>query len=195
MAAATPCTQAVVEAAQNGMKENTKYLFQPLTCAGTQFVKKDAVGGDGSAADGWWIVTYGLKDLTDPAFQDDAFVEWARDLLAKAGTPAETSSILTGGVGLGWALSQFAMIGGELPGGLTRTNFVLAQQVMDMTNPLYIPGVSFHTNGNADPYFIEAGQYNKWDAAKQSWIPQSDALDLDGKSKPCAWDAAASVCR
>ena len=196
MAAATPCTQAVAEAAQNGMKESTEYLFQPLTCAGTQFVKKEAVGGDGSTADGWWIVTYGLKDLTDPAFQDDAFVEWARDLLEKAGTPAETSSILTGGVGLGWAFTQFAMIAGQLPGRTDAHQLRPGPAGDGHDEPAVHSAASASTpNGNADPYFIETGQYNKWDAAKQSWIPQGDALDLDGKSKPCAWDAAASVCR
>jgi ABC-type branched-subunit amino acid transport system substrate-binding protein len=195
MAAATPCTQAVLEAAQNGMKESTKYLFQPLTCAGTQFVKKEAVGGDGASADGWWIVNYGGKDLTDPTFQDDAFVKWAREQLQKAGSPAETSSLLSGGITLGWIYSQTAMIAGQLPGGLTRTNFTLAERSMDMTNPMFVSGVRFHMDGNKDPYYIEAGQYQKWDAAKQSWVAQGDVTDLDGKSKPCTWDAAASVCR
>ena len=42
------------------------------------FVKKDKVGGDGSAANDWWIVNPGTKDLTDAAFANDAYVKWAR---------------------------------------------------------------------------------------------------------------------
>ena len=67
MIAGTQCTQAITEAAQNGMKEKVKYLFLPSTCAGTTFVSKDKVGGDGSAANGWWIVNAGIKDLNDRA--------------------------------------------------------------------------------------------------------------------------------
>ena len=38
MTAGTSCTQSVTEAAQNGMHESAKYLFQPATCAGTTFM-------------------------------------------------------------------------------------------------------------------------------------------------------------
>ena len=33
MVAGTACTQAITEAAENGMKESVKYLFQPSVCA------------------------------------------------------------------------------------------------------------------------------------------------------------------
>ncbi len=195
MVAATPCTQAVTEAAQNGMHEEVKYLFQPITCAGTTFVKKEKVGGDGSAADGWWIVNSGTKDLTDPRFADDAFIKWSRELLIEGGINPNTSSLYSGGMILGWVFAQAIMIADELPGGLTRTNFVLAQRAIDMTHPMFLEGVRFHMDGNADSYFIEAGQYQQWSAAEQSWAPKSALIDLDGKSKNCAWDPAASLCK
>ncbi|MGE0171101.1 ABC transporter substrate-binding protein, partial [Nocardioides sp.] len=53
MVAGTPCTQAVTEAAQNGMKENVEYLFQPLTCAGTSFVSKDDPQSSSSLGNGF----------------------------------------------------------------------------------------------------------------------------------------------
>jgi ABC-type branched-subunit amino acid transport system substrate-binding protein len=195
MVAATPCTQAVTEAAQNGMHEKVKYLFQPITCAGTTFVKKEKVGGDGSAANNWWIVDTGAKDLTGSRFQSDPYVQWVRNLLQGAGIDVNSSSLFTGGVILSWTFVQSAIIAGQLPGGLTRTNFILAQRSLDMTSSMFESGIHFHMDGAKDAYFIEAGQYQQWDSAKQTWVPKSDVVDLDGKSKNCAWDAAASVCK
>jgi len=195
MVAATPCTQAITEAAQNGMHEQVKYLFQPITCAGTTFIKKEKVGGDGSAGNGWWIVNSGTKDLTDSRFQSDPYIQWARGQLQAAGISPDSSSLLSGGLILGWTFAQSVMIADQLPGGLTRTNFILAQRAIDMTNPMFVPGVRFHMDGNKDAYFIEAGQYQQWDSANQTWVPKSDVFDLDGKSKNCAWDPASSVCK
>ena len=48
------------------------------------------------------------------------------------------------------------MIAGQLHGGLTRTNLMLAQRAMDMTNPMFtLPGVKFNMNGNKDAYLLE----------------------------------------
>jgi hypothetical protein len=194
MTAGTSCTQVITEAAQNGMHESTKYLFQPQTCAGTAFVKKEKVGGDGMAANGWWIANPGAKDLTDQAFKDDVIVRWARELLGQKGVNPDTSSLYSAGIILGWTFSQLLMIAGQFPGGLNRTNFALAQQVMDMTNPMYVEGVKFHTNGNADAYYVEAGGYQQWDGAAQTWVLKSPVVDLDGASSLCAWQAASSSC-
>ncbi len=54
MVAGTFCTRAVIEAAQNGMKDNVKYLWQPSTCAGSTQLSKEKVGCDGAASEGWW---------------------------------------------------------------------------------------------------------------------------------------------
>ena len=35
-----------------------------------------------------------------------------------------------------------------------------------------MPGVKFHMNGNKDAYFVEAGSYQQWDSAQQTWIPK-----------------------
>jgi branched-chain amino acid transport system substrate-binding protein len=195
MVAATPCTQAVTEAAQDGLHDSAKYLFQPITCAGTTFVKKEKVGDDGSASNGWWIVNSGTKDLTDKAFQSDSYVIWVRQQLQAAGLDPNSSSLLSGGAILGWTFVQSLLIADQLPGGLTRSNLILAQRSMDMTHPMFIEGVRFHMDGNKDAYFIEGGQYQQWDSAQQTWVPKSKVIDLDGQSKNCAWNAAASRCQ
>jgi branched-chain amino acid transport system substrate-binding protein len=194
MTAGTSCTQAITEAAQNGMSESTKYLFQPATCSGTAFVKKDKVGGDGAAADGWWRMDAGQKDLTDKAYASDPYVQWARQQIQAGGTNPDGSSLLSQGIILGWSFVQFLDVAGQLPGGLTRTNFTLAQRAIDTTNPMYLAGVKFHMNGNKDAFFVEAGGWQQWDAAQQTWHLKSPIADLDGKSANCAWNTSTASC-
>ena len=195
---ATSCTQAVTEAAQNGMHEQVKYLFQPGTCAGTAFVKKEKVGGDGSAANGWWIVNPASKDLTDKALQqDDPYVKWARELLQAAGhRPRHAPSLFSAGFILRLVVRAVrCMIAGQLPGGLTRTNLIVAQRAVDMTNPVYSPGVKFHMDGNKDAFFVEARRLPAVGLGRADVDPQGPVIDLDGKSSNCAWNAAAAVCQ
>ena len=195
MLAATPCTQVVTEAAENGMKESVKYLFQPQTCSGTSFVSKEKVGGDGSASDGWWIVSPGFKDFKDPSQLNDPFVKWARELLQSKGiNPDQTSKLGDGLGGYGWVMAQTLMIAGQLDGGLTRTNLVLAHRSLDMTSPYQVPGIKIHLNGNKDGYLNEGSQLQKFDAAQQLWVSEGAIIDLDGKSKNCRFDQSAGIC-
>ena len=108
--------------------------------------------------------------------------------------PASSGSL---GSGLAWAfaLSQSLQIAGDLPGGLTRTNFITALRSMDMTNAMLLPGIGFNLDGNADAYFIEGGVYQKYNSEKQGWESQGEIIDLSGKSSNCAWDLATSVCK
>ena len=104
------------------------------------------------------------------------------------------SSLFSAGIILGWSFVQFVDIAGQLPGGLTRTNLTVAQRAVDLTNPMYVAGVKFHTNGNKDSFFVEAGGWQQWDAASQTWILRSPIADLDGKSSNCAWQTSSSTC-
>ncbi|MPY91950.1 MAG: ABC transporter substrate-binding protein [Acidimicrobiia bacterium] len=193
MTTGTSCTQAITEAAENGMKEEAKALFQPSVCKSSSFIGKDKVGGDGSLADGWWIVGGGLKDFNAEAFDDDAWVVWAREVLTGAGYDYRTSANYTQGVALGWQLAQALKVAGELPGGVTRSNFNVALRTMDMTNPALVEGVKFNMNGNADAYIIEGADLSQWSSADQRWEVQT-IVELSGESDNCAWDPAAGVC-
>jgi branched-chain amino acid transport system substrate-binding protein len=195
MLAAQMCTQAVVAAAENGMKESVKYKMQPATCTGAAFVNKEKVGGDGMAADGWWLMNPAFKDFNDPAQFGDPFVAWARDLMQKNGIDPKMSSSFGTGILFTWPLVQTWAIAGQLPGGLTRANAILAARALDMTHAGHLPGVRLHLSGNRDAYAAEAGVFQQWDAAGQIWVVKGSVIDLDGKSKPCAWDKAAAVCR
>ncbi|MEZ5406435.1 MAG: ABC transporter substrate-binding protein [Acidimicrobiales bacterium] len=196
MTAGTSCTQAVIEAANNGLKNTATMLFQPSVCKSKSFVGKDAVGGDGSATNGWWIVGGGAKDFTDPALADDPFVAFALDLLEKGGSPISKSATLASGFGFAWPLEQSLRLAAELPGGLSRPNFMLAARVLDMTDPNLLPGIRFNMSGNDDAYPTEGSEFGVYDSSKQSWVTQTDLgiIELSGKSKPCAWDQSVNSC-
>jgi branched-chain amino acid transport system substrate-binding protein len=195
MVAAGVCTQTATAAAENGMHEKVKYLFQPAVCVGTGYIGKQKVGGDGSSTDGWWLVSPGLKDLNDPSQANDPFIAWARDLLQQNNIDPKSSSTYGTGLEFAWPMVQALKIAGDLPGGLSRTNLILAARSMDMTHPYYIPGIKFNLNGNKDAFPAEGGILQQWNAAKQVWENRGDVIDLSGKSKNCAWDASAGACR
>jgi ABC-type branched-subunit amino acid transport system substrate-binding protein len=195
MLAGTQCTQIITEAAQNGMKAIAKYLFQPQTCPGSTFINKAKVGGDGSAGEGWWIVNSGIKDAKDPTQQSDPYITWFNNLLRSKGIDPLSSSNLGLGATYAFPVIQAIAIAGQLDGGLTRTNFQLALRSMDMTSAMMLPGVRLHMDGLKDAYMVEAGQFQQWDAANQTWAPRGAILDLDGQSKLCAWDQATSQCK
>jgi hypothetical protein len=194
MVAGTFCTQAVVEAAQNGMHDSVKYLWQPDTCAGSTQLGKAKVGGDGSASEGWWIVNGGAKDIEDKAQQSDPAVIWVRQVLTGAGLNPDDATEQGLGVIYGWAWAQVLQIAGQLDGGLNRANLILATRSLDMNNPMLLPGMTFRVDGNKDSYFTEGGVYQQFDVASQTYISKSPVFNLDGKSKNCKFDQSQSVC-
>lgn len=189
------CTQAITNAAQNGLADKAKYLFQPSVCPGTTYAKKEAVGSDGAAANGWWQVNAGAKDINDPSQFSDPFIAWARDQLNAKGIDPKSSSTLGSGIYFAWSWVQALQIAGQLDGGLTRSNLILAVRSMNMTHPIHLPGIQFNMSGNKDAYFGEGGVFQRWDVAKQAWVVQGNVIDLSGKSKNCAWDQSAGICR
>ena len=188
----TPCSQVTIEAAENGMKEQVPYKFLSGVCKASSFVGKDKVG---DASDGWWIVGGGQKDLNLPAYDDDPFVQWARQVVDDAGYDHKSSASFGSGMFYFWGIAQGLKIGGELDGGLTRTNFIAALRALEMTHPWLLHGIKFNLNGNADAQFVEGSEIAHWSAAQQSWMTEGSVIDLSGKSKNCAWDFTTASCK
>jgi ABC-type branched-subunit amino acid transport system substrate-binding protein len=197
MVGGTQCTQTIIEAANNGLKQSAKLLFQPSVCKGLNFVGKATVGGDGMASDGWWIVGGGGKDFNDPTNADDAWISFARDLLQKGGHPSEDSSQLGNGFAFGWPMVQALLIAAELPGGMSRPNFMIAARMLDMTNPNLLEGVKYNMRAGLDPYPTEGSEFSVFDGTGQTWVKDEKLgiIELSGESKPCAWDQSTSTCK
>ncbi len=92
---------------------------------------------------------------------------------------------------------QALKLAAELPGGVSRPNFMLAARMLDMTNPNLLDGIKYNMAGNDDPYPIEGSEFAVFDGVKQTWVKQEDLgiIELSGKSSPCAWDQTAAACK
>jgi hypothetical protein len=192
--AGVTCTQAIIEASQNGLKDSAKYVFMPSVCKGNGFVGKDKVGGDGSASNGWWVVGGGTKPADSPVMDNDPWVKFARDELIAGGTDWKKEPTALAGSRFAWDMEQALLIAAALDGGLTRANFILAMRSMDMTAPFLIEGAKFNLNGNKDAYFTEASEFSKYNSAKQGFEQQGALIELSGKSVNCSWDQQKGAC-
>ena len=64
---------------------------------------------------------------------------------------------------------------------------------IDMTHPQLLPGIKFNMDGKDDAWFIDGSEISQWSSAKQLW-EQKSIVELSGKTKNCAYNAAASTC-
>jgi hypothetical protein len=194
MTGAGHCPQIINEVAQNGMDKKLKVKFMSSVCKSSAYVGKDKVGGDGMQSDGWLIVGGGQKDINVATTQGDAFSKWAIDFLAKNNLESKSSSQLGNGFYPAWILSQSLIVGGELPGGLTRSNFITALRAFEGTSPVHLKGVKINMNGNKDAYLLEGSDLSKYDAKAQTWVVQGDIIELSGKTSNCVWNPSAMAC-
>ena len=191
MQTGTPCTQAITESAQNGMNQKTKYKFMPSVCKGNNFVGKAAVG---DSSNGWWIVGGGLRDLNSPGEDKNPYVIWGREILSAKGIDYKSNGFYGFGLAFGWSRAQVYAVAGQLDGGLTRTNVIVAMRSMDMTPGAYLWGIKTNMSGNKDSYWVEGSELAEFDAAGQQWVTRGNVIDLSGKSKNCAWNQANASC-
>ena len=191
MLTGTPCAQSATEAAQNGMNEKTKYRFMPSVCKSATFVGKTVVG---DAANGWWIIGGGFRDLAAPSEDGNPYVQWARKTLTDAGYDYKVSSFFGVGLAFGWSRAQVYAIAGQLDGGLTRANMITALRSLDMTPAAYLWGIKANMNGNKDAYWIEGSEIAQYDSATGNWKAQGPIIELSGKSPTCAWNQTTAAC-
>ncbi len=183
MTAGNPCLLAIQEVEAAGLLDSLLAAFTPSVCKGIAAYMAPA----GAAADDWWIVGGGAKDTTDPVYIDEPFIAFINDNLAAAGLDPAISLYGTGYL-YGYPYGEALKVANDLPGGLSRTNFILAVRALNINHPLLLDGISFGANGAADAYFIEGSDFSQFDADAQSWSIVGDIVDVNGGSPNCAWD-------
>lgn len=146
------------------------------------------------AFDNWWTIGPTFKDADDPSFQEEPFVAFMREnLYFNRGTTGYWAYFT--GYQYMYPYVEALRIAATLPGGLTRTNFILAVRSLDITHPLVVDGVRFAMNGNDDAYFVEGARFQQVDAESRSLIPVEPVIDINGQTPNCAWDRASSRCQ
>jgi len=182
MMAGNPCLLMVDEAGRGGLKESGAVLFISSTCKDPNSFMIPA----GDAADGWRIVGGGQKVNTDPQYEDDPYVQFANELLSEAGLDITVGLYFTG-LFYAWPFVETLRIANELPGGLNRSNVILANRSLSLNHPQLIDGVSFEINGVEDSYFVEGSDFSVFDAANETWVQEGGIVDLNGSSPNCTW--------
>jgi hypothetical protein len=183
MTAGNPCLLAVEEAGRTGLIDGDTVLFAPSVCKDPNAYMIPA----GEAADGWVIVGGGQKINTDPQYADDPYVVFANDTMAAAGLDTSVGLYFTGFSAFGWPNIEALRVANELPGGLSRSNFIIATRSLELKHPGFVDGISFAVNGAEDAYFVEGSDFSRYDAAAESWIEDGGVVDLNGSSPNCAW--------
>jgi branched-chain amino acid transport system substrate-binding protein len=189
MTAGNPCLLAIQEVEKAGLLETLDAYFTPSVCKGIAAYMEPA----GPAADGWNIVGGGVKDTADPNYIDEPFITFLNGQLEADGLDPSISLFGTGFF-YGWPNIEVLRIAAELPGGLSRTNFILALRSFSGPHPLLLDGMSFGVDGAADAFFIEGSDFSVFDAAAQSWNIVGDVVDVNGGSPNCAWNKDEGGC-
>ena len=190
MTAGNACLLAIQEAERAGLIESVPVLFNNQTCKSVGAYMTPA----GDAANDWWIVGGAFRDhLGDQLAREEPYAKWIIEVLEGADLDPEVS-LLGWGWRYGWGMWQIMLIADELPGGLSRTNYMLAVRTFDMPHPSFLPGIEFELDGNNDAYYLEASEISRFDAAQQAWIQVGGVIDLNGTSPNCAWDKDAGGC-
>jgi len=190
MTAGNPCLLAIQEVESSGLGERLSAAFTPSVCKGIAAYMAPA----GMAAQDYWIVGGGAKDTTDSVKMKEPFIAFARDLISDAGEDPGIS--LTGeGIFRGYAFTEAFRIADALPGGISRTNLMLALRNFRIYHPGMLDGLVTELNGNADAYFVEGSEYSQFDAVNQTWVMVGGVVDANGGTPNCAWDKANGGCR
>ena len=186
MTAGNPCLLATQEAARAGITETAQAIFQPSVCKDVAAYMEPA----GEAADGGWLIFGGgAKVSTDPQYADDTYISWMNSQIEAAGLDPAIGLIATGYGLFGWPAVEVLKVAAELPGGLTRTNYMIALRAFSGKHPVLFDGMSFSMNGLEDAYLVEGSDLSRFDYATQSWIIEGGIIDLDAQSPLCAWVA------
>ena len=190
MTAGNPCLLAIQEVEASGLYDRLDAAFTPSVCKGIAAYLAPA----GMAADGYWIVGGGQKDTTDTKLQDEPYIKFVNELISAAGEDPGIS--LTGeGVFRGYDFTEAFRIADALPGGMSRTNLMLALRNFKIFHPGLLDGIATELKGNADAYFIEGSEYSQFDAENQTWVQVGDPVDANGGTPNCRWDKANGGCR
>ncbi|MEM9891304.1 MAG: ABC transporter substrate-binding protein [Actinomycetota bacterium] len=184
MTTGLPCISALTEADRLGVLDSALATFNPSVCKQPSAYMVPV----GPAADGVLVVGGGIRSLDDPSLADDTFATFARQRLDDAGLESQQSLVAIGFAHYGWAHVEALRLAADLPGGLTRSNLVLALRNLDLQHPMLFDGVRFSTQGARDGFVIEGAEVSRYDAEARGWFQEGLAIDLNGTSPSCTWD-------
>jgi hypothetical protein len=177
------CTTVVSEFGSAARASDVAAMFTPSACEDSETFMVPA----GDSADGFLIVGGGVKSLTNDELEEDLFISFMKEELALKGIDRSIRLAATGFGLSGWTQVELLRIATELPGGLSRSNLLLAMWGLDLVHPMLHDGLSFSTNGQEDAYLVEGSEIKQYHISSQSWIQIGDVIDVNGETSICSW--------
>lgn len=194
MTTSAPCLLAVRHAEALGLRDHIfrkgGALFGSSLCQDVTQLMEPA----DQSADGWLIVGGGIVDTSDPQFFSSPFVAFVRKNLEDNGLDPD-SQLLATGYRHGYAYVEALRIASDLPGGLSRTNFMLAVRSLSIDHPLVIDGITTRFEGVWDAHFIEGSHFLQYSAADTEWHRIRPFLDVNQRTSRCSWDSKRDRCQ
>jgi ABC-type branched-subunit amino acid transport system substrate-binding protein len=182
MTAGIFCSTALTDAEELGLADSIPTRFLPTVCENPSLLTPA-----GPAADGYLIAGGGTKATTEDRYADDIYVSWANEQLQAAGKDPAVAYYGVGFAEYGWSYVEALRIAAELPGGLTRSNLILAVRSLDLDHPAVLDGISYSMRGVEDAYLIEGSEFSRFDAESGTWRLFGEVIDLDGTVPNCPW--------
>ena len=190
MTAGNPCLLAIQEVESSGLLSRLDAAFTPSVCKAIAAYMKPA----GMAAHDWLVVGGGNKDSTDPKYANEPFIAFINSTLEEHGLDPAIS-LYAAGYSYGYPYLEILRVADELPGGLSRTDLMLAARNLAIYHPQIMDGINTGLSGATDAYFVEGSDFSRFDAEGQTWNQVGDILDLNGGTPNCRWDKDQGGCR
>jgi hypothetical protein len=179
------CGMALDAAVSVGLAGQQSVIFTPNECRVIELYLEPL----GAGADGVLSLTGGVvePDPDPEGVEDDLFLRFVDEQLVGAEVDTADRFFATGFGLYGWAQVEALRIAAELPGGLSRSNLLLALWGMDLRHPMLVEGVGFASDGPEDPDLVEGSAVEQFDATAQAWVALGDVVDVNGTTPRCDW--------
>ncbi|MFN0091242.1 MAG: ABC transporter substrate-binding protein [Acidimicrobiales bacterium] len=180
------CSQSMKALSELSWKPKVKIIDNP--CSGPAFFKPAGDAGKD------FVTAQYRKDGGDVSFANDPDVKAAQAILSKAGLDEKDSYT---NWGAWWALPLVDIMkkANARPGGISRTNLMLAAWSAQYKHPLNRGGIKFEMNGLKDAYFTEGAVLTRYaiepgeEVGRQ--VEFGDVIEQNGTGALCAWDGKA----
>jgi len=183
------CARMTAAVVGRGLPAATRVVVQTSGCGPSQ----PGPSVDGGPSGTSWLAVGRPHRTPQP---DDAWTTWAESVLEAAGLGPFPSPAALEGLASGWSLHQAILIAGELPGGLSRPNLVVAARAMRLSHPGLVDGVGYAMQGGLDAALIEGAPILRYDPGGPGWVPSDiGVIDVAGLTPPCRWDPEQRLCR
>ena len=188
MSGAVYCTQMFDGVAQAEWDPTIK--IAPGVCSSiAQFFEPAGVNGNG------WLVVTAEKDINNPDLVgSDEGVDLLRSILEEQGHDPSDSQAGRG-FGAGLVVAESLKAADAMPGGLSRTNYMLAARSLDIeSHPLLLGDAGMHLDGNNDAFLIETAQVVQYEVSEGetsgAMVPVGELISVEGETPLCVFDGS-----